>query len=175
MLLIKSCFTPVPCLVLPCLGAGQLRNTRLDSFLPNGEYILVLDSQLNSSTINSLNSGENCPIWFSSTYLKLSEWSCPAPRHGRTKHGSVFHIWISWTAAAVAVATAVTLFMFFRNMLTQNFAKNIRTKSHTIAHNWHRLIGDFNLTSCWSFGTVKVCVHNTDKFLLNFRKFTEIC
>ena len=49
-------------------------------------YLYNSYSKLELCESNTLNSGENYPIWYSSTYLKLSERSCPAPRYGRTKH-----------------------------------------------------------------------------------------
>ena len=36
-------------------------------------YLYNLYSKLELCESNTLNSGENCPIWYSSTYLKLSE------------------------------------------------------------------------------------------------------
>ena len=72
-------YEPDPCLVLPwsCPAPrvlGKFRTTRLDSFFPNWEYwIHILSIKKFSSTINTFNLEENCPIWDSSNYQRLSE------------------------------------------------------------------------------------------------------
>ena len=48
-------------------------------------YLLTNKIFLLQKLANILNLGENCPIWYSSTYLKLSDGA--GNDHGRTKHG----------------------------------------------------------------------------------------
>ena len=102
-----------PCLFLPCLGAGhdqfeilgKLRNTRLDSFCQklkeltsslssSFEYQLYLYlvynfySKLEFCKSNTLNfwQKQSNPVFLD--LPKISDWSCPAQRYGRTKHSS---------------------------------------------------------------------------------------
>ena len=48
---------------------------------------IILSKRI-SSTNNTYNLGENCPIWYSLTYLKLSERGTIT---AKTKHGSDHH------------------------------------------------------------------------------------
>ena len=44
------------------------------------KYVDIFNSDKNKNPVTNT-------IWFSWTNLKLSEWSCPAPRHRISKHG----------------------------------------------------------------------------------------
>ena len=59
-------------------------------FAKNWEYwlhrVLVLnENDICIYIIYIIYIGENNPIWYSLTYIKISKWLCPAPRHRRAK------------------------------------------------------------------------------------------
>ena len=115
----KKKVRPDPCLLLPCLGAGhdhsvilgKLRNTRLDCFSQELRELMVelnfsikiyylylynLYSKLELCESNTLNSWLKLSNLVFLNLPKISEWSCPAPRHGRSKHGSVLVWTVEW-------------------------------------------------------------------------------